>query len=390
MNKFVSSENRFVFLWSLVFFSVNLVLFERFIRLGMPVDWPHHVKFALDPEIGLPTNFLLHILIRIFGESSLVLAGIAASAKTACLLIVFKVFLRSSSPLRGAGLATGVALAMPVFFLSLDPRPYLGTFSPNLAHNPTYILMLPFALGLWFVFSRQLFKWNSREINRVRPLWLIGFASLSVVTALAKPSFHLALIPTAMVLCAIVLIKTPNHLVRLLTLGVALSLPILLQMFALSGLLPFHVMESSFIIAPFQALAIHVKDPAGALISSLLFPILVAPLAFQKNQKGTFFAWSLILFASALIIAILFAEAGHRIAHANFYWSIYAAVFIVFVESAVLLDQILERRSNPTIRFTASIVLGMHAIAGILYLVALAAGMDPLFATYDEWLLSKK
>lgn len=359
---------------SLAFFLIAYWTFREFLAHGQPVDWPFHVEFALDPDEQVPPNFMLHSYFRLAGGGIAQQALIAAAAKTAAVIILARYYFK------GLGLGSICYLvaillmtAMPIAWLASDPRTYLGKFSPNVAHNPTYVLMAPFALLLWFYFSRGLAK--SQDLSGK---WLAGLAGLSVATAWAKPSFHLALIPTTALICGHLLIRKRRSFVLLACVGFAISLPVLLQMAAMSGLGPVKWDKSEFIVVPFEALAIHVKDPVGAIASSLLFPVFVCCLFSDKRHQYRFMLQAWLLLLSAFVVAILFAEAGHRIGHANFYWGIYAAVLILFAESSVLILSAVQKRTNRVAAMSALCVLTIHSAFGAVYHYRIANGMDPL------------
>ncbi|MBU1288233.1 MAG: hypothetical protein KJ871_10950 [Alphaproteobacteria bacterium] len=365
-----------------VYFLVIWGLFFRFVSEGEPIDWPYHVLFALDPERQIPPNFMLHMMFRTIGGGFVQQALIAAAAKTALIVIVARGFFHTGQPfhfdsrkamLVAYAMAIMVSLAMPVFWLSADPRPYLGKFSPNVAHNPTYILMAPFMAALWWMFTRRVL--STRPVTAG---WLAAFALLSVATALAKPSFHLAFIATAGIVCVWALVNRRHGVFGLMFIGAAIALPIGLEMLAMSGVGPVQWDQSHFVVAPFVALGKHVKDPVGALISSLLFPLLIVLAVARKPGSSACFWLGWILFGFAMLVAILFGEEGRRMAHANFYWGVYGAVLLLFIEGGALLVRRWEQGLSSAIGWVCAAVLAVHAGFGLLYHVRIALGADPL------------
>jgi hypothetical protein len=88
-----------------------------------------------------------------------------------------------------AVLTLGLMLIAPLTFFTPDNR-YLGYFAPHVYHNPTIILMKPFAVGLFFA-SLRLFTAK----DKLAWWWIVPYALLTGLCLVAKPSFILAYVP---------------------------------------------------------------------------------------------------------------------------------------------------------------------------------------------------
>lgn len=119
------------------------------------------------------------------------------------------------------------------------------------------------------------------------------------------------------------------------------------------------------LVAPFAVWSLYSPHIALSLLLSLLFPLGVVVLAWPAVRRAPVlaFAWSVLGVAVAQMA--LLGEQGPRFPHGNFFWGAYAASFVVFLESAIVLAH--EPDSWRT--KLAWGLLAAHASSGVLYLV---------------------
>lgn len=365
---------------ALVFTLFTLVFFHylphEMARSSM--DWAVHSVKA--QEGNIPPHFVYAIIARITGLSTLNMAVAVGIVKSTLFFTLIRLFFARSPYRHLIGLS--ILVAMPVFFLNfLDLRPYLGKISPNVVHNPTYIYMQPLALLLWWQFTFMVSK------NRIRSGDCMLAFVLGILAVSAKPSFHLSFIPVA-ALFVVALARGSGFLLGAAYL-LALVLPLAIQSWALLFLFDSWSTEErySFELRPFAALNEHVVNYPLTLLSSFLFPLLALPILMYRRSfdKALFYACALLL--SGALVAIIFADGGEMLRHGNFIWSAHIALFILLVQtsrSASVSQSLTPLEGN--IIWGA---LAVHALCGILYLLAVMAGMSPLSgyrSSFQEWL----
>ena len=358
----------------IVIFLIYWAAFHHYFLDGKISDWASHRRFATTQTQRMPPNALFHRLIQLFGNRDVTVAALGAAMKVSVIIVIAELYLKRKN---GLGflkiiLATMVALAMPILFLATEQRPYLGKFAINVIHSPTYLIMVPFALGLWHIFTRRIIMEGNRNYG-----WIVAIGALGLILAYAKPSFHLAFLPAAALICLPIAIKNLKAFVWFLLLGIALALPILFQMaellFPQTGGL-----TAPMGIEPFEVLSKFVRDPKGSFLSSYAFPIMVflmLAFGFSFSQKihpnivqaRHTFLLSLLVLAMAFVVAILFVESGVRRYHGNLLWGIYVSGMVVTVEALTLCMAHIQAKSRRIFAWICLIVLALHAYFGLRY-----------------------
>lgn len=335
-------------------------------------DFRWHARAAQDWAAGgpLPTpHFLFQALLRALAPltpgldwtARAVALGIACKAAQA---VVTAAFLEDAVPLarRGARLAAAAALALallvatPVTFASWSARNlYHGYLGLAVYHNPTMLLLAPLALALSFAVGRAL------EGERVR--WAV-LLSLTLASALAKPSHLIALLPAAGLLTLAFLRgdRTPDW--RRLALAVALpAVAVLAWQFS------FHFSGGTLAFAPFAAMAYGDASLAGRFLLSALFPV-VAFAAFPRLGAGRrVLALSVAAFAVGTAFAYLLAESDFVQAR-NFAWSAQSALLVLFAATARALLETTRRPARwrgPRLALCGA-ALAAHVVCGLYFL----------------------
>ena len=332
---------------------LTLILGQLTVYYTDPNDFRIHSGFflkLLEQGASFPGNpvyySLLYLTQSIFplDQSGLTIAGIvfACIAKVSLYFIVLQQFLKASANRFRAVLLSGAiclafSIADPIRLL-IFRHYYLGSISPNLFHNPTTILSLPFALLTYIAATR-----NSAFLKTI---------SFAAACAMIKPSFLLSFAPSLGLMWLI----GARHMKKL-GLSIAMTLIILLQFALIYHFEIGSVEESSSGITLSSPLFVLRQMNATwylplALLSSFAFPIW--HIAKQKEL-----CIATINFVIAFILAGTLKETGPREFHGNFLWQASIASFILFFEGG---KQLLNCKSR-----TGSIFLFAHCISGLLY-----------------------
>ena len=259
------------------------------------------------------------------------------------------------SPLRTVMLVTALLLASHIFLLTIFRRNlYAGYFVPIAYHNPTQQLNKLFALWIYFVYRSQFLSGQPARLSSIPVL-----GGLCVLSALSKPSFLIAFVPTAAIYAAADLVKRRwrQALVYLAGVGIPSALILAWQARMAYGVgTPVQVALAPFVV--FDAGQTLYKLPA-----SLAFPLIVAAGAWwtRTSDAGLRFMW--VLTGLALVATLGLVETGERMMQGNFVWTGQTAVFLIYVESMLAL---LAQPRRAWTR-TAWIVFGVHVVCGLAW-----------------------
>jgi len=330
---------------------------------------------------GLPGNFLYYGLVyALSGFASdripLSLAGTAilASATTARYAIDYRILSRrpdeeraAASPLLTLGLtvALTIAFSLPTVVSFTGPMAerywYRGQIPPNIWHNSTTILVIPFAIALFWVSFRSL-----SQPTRRNDVWI---AALSILNIAAKPSFFLVFAPTFS------LILLAHHGLR--RAFWARMWPILVAGLTLAGQYYYiftmkigtkRVGDSHVTIAPFDVWSIYSPNIPLSILASVLYPLAYVVLYRRVLRRQPMLLYALALYVVAFAMMALLAEAGPRFKHANFFWQSFICSHILFLATTYYFLPCLRRGAMEARARWVLGALGLHVVSGVIYL----------------------
>lgn len=378
-------------------------------------DQPQHMRFAIDMlEDGVPgiPHFLYHLMViavfRITGavnwQMSAVITNLLSQGLTIVLAFfalvrVFKV--RSFKFSRTiilyvvcAVLAFGFGVMAPVFPLKWlfgpETNPLLlGYVTPIVYHNPTIIVLRPFALILFLFIDNYVLGESDTVQKRTLYLFPIGMI-VTVLSGLAKPNYLIVVLPALTLWIAWSLLRRYPVNWQLGTLGILLpAILFLVWQFYFTYINPTEQLANTGImLAPFKEVFYLSGGSRGMMLvrfgASVLFPVVVYVISWRsaRQENDLNFAW--LSFAIGIAYMYLIAESGERQGHGNFFWSAYISIFILnFVSLRFALKEWLKLlHGNDALTLSWQFVLQMSAFAlsvtsGLLYI-----------AMTNTWLLS--
>jgi hypothetical protein len=271
-----------------------------------------------------------------------------------------------------ASLALGLSLLAPLHFLVPERREfYFGWLFPNTYHNPTVLLLRPWAILLSGACAAAWFAQGRPSAARVASL-----AAWTVLSALAKPSYLLCFLPVVAVTWVVQ--RVARRYARPSwgpILGVVLPGAAVLAwqwwFTASSG----RMEESRVVWAPFAAVFQHTRPDvpllALKLVLSILFPLWVVLTHWSAAARDQELRLAWGTFAVGAVHAYALAESGPRLAHANFLWSGQVAVFVLFAVSTAFFARQwsagdASRRWRPTV-VAACALFVLHVASGVAY-----------------------
>jgi hypothetical protein len=387
---------------ALLLFLLSQPLFARLVSApdpGVPLsDHLYHVGLAaqLARENIAPRHPLFHycVILLSFGDNPKVMFGIAsivlALALAARAYLTAVLFTQGNTPSLVAicGLCLVLALVMPlpnwwVNPLSLVPREsaifrtdmpspgwwqlpsvYWGQVSPNVWHNPTGIMAMPFCL--------LLFLGGYRALETLRPAMLVAAGGVMVLTTLAKPIYVLAFAPCfgiAALAGYVRSLRAGQLTIRDVIQGLAaafgpVAVVLLIQYRRTFG--EGRLEEIRVVFAPLAAWSqlTPVQYIPFAILLGIVFPLAVATLYRREvfRDGKLMLAWA--VFAVAIAQYALLAETGPRAEHNHFGWGAILADQVLFVTCC----DFLLRQPASNSRHAAFVVLGLHVLSGIIYL----------------------
>ncbi len=364
------------------------------------VDYADHLSYlhevmdgrAVGQMVTMFPHFMYHLLVygtfKVFSVVTIPQAGLAVSVGAymlgtlAVYWFLIRMLGRPTRYLTGlmyAGLALALMSVMPIDIFTPENL-FVGYIGISAFHNPTIILLKPFAvIALWCavtVFSPD--KGHKRNV----PIWVCGL--VTVLCIMAKPSYMIALLPALVMFIAYQTVRRRKVDWMLLLWGIAIPayLTLALQLILFQD-------SRGFLFAPLAVIyswtRINIDAPNGIALKfllSILFPLLVYALYFKTAIKSLYLNLAWLTFGFGAAYMYLLAEGGERLSHANFTWSAISALFILFVASTVFLIQQVrgERRwSYQRLRLAVcSAVFGLHLVSGIywyyIHLTAISMG----------------
>ncbi|WP_119065252.1 hypothetical protein [Aggregatilinea lenta] len=367
----------------------TIYVVDRMFSYG-PWDYRFHVDLALKMKervsIEAP-HFLYHaflILIKLIGPdfsrqdlASISIVVMRLAAAVVIFYLLLEVLPRPTS--YRAGL-TAVVLSLVLLIVTPitlrtweEGRMYLGYIGVNAMHNPTILMLAPFALLLGWISARIAFSPPDRPgIRRDAVL----AALLIVFSTLSKPSYLLCLLPAVGIIALVRLLRHERLAWGPLIFGIGIPGVILLVwQYAFTYVIASDSLsESGIIWSPLTIMRTHAEGSlTDKFLLSIAFPALVYLLFFPAARRDRFFTLSTLTFVFGAGYTYLLAETGSRATDGNFIWSSQIALFIWFVAAV----QFLLRRNYPLIfgrvwrdRLRTLIVLaalGVHLFSGLVF-----------------------
>ena len=343
---------------------VFTVAFTEFAYLQRSSDLSVHLTYARQlksfADVTSP-HFLFELLVRAgtaagFRERTAAVWVLGACYGGMAVLIGYEIHRRAIAlnPLQSFAVVMAVLLASHIFLFTIHSHLYNGYFVPTAYHNPTQQLNKLFALWICFVYCRQFLD------GRPASLWSVPLlASLCILSAIAKPSFLIAFLPTAALYAAYDLLRSRwrQALLCLAGIGIPSALVLLWQTQLTAG--AGQALELGF--EPFRVF--NAVETTYKLPLSLAFPLVVAAGAWWTRTFDAQLRFTWILTAVALFVTLCLVEGGHRVDHGNFAWTGQTAVFLLYVESLLF---VLTRAHKAWAR-AGWMVFAVHVMCGLFW-----------------------
>jgi hypothetical protein len=378
------NSNKFYVINALILFVVFAVYYSTILYLRIGTDVQVHAAMALSffRENGnITPNFLYYFLVGLLaGFSKYKMAYYISSVILISAAIAFKFLVNVYYLKKYSAVGTTLTALLSIILLFVYCLPgvnffefknfYLGQLAPNVWHNSTMIFLAPFSIILFF----ETLTFLNQKVNRTSQQFFIF--NLILINATIKPSFLFSIIPTVFVLLAYRSYQLNfRRFFQIILPYAAAFFLIALEYFLIyrsdTRSSTISAKEASSVtLSPFEMWGHFSANMPVAFVTSCLFPIVYIVYTKTRVFKNQLVSFACINFLFAILIWILFIETGFRRYHANFYWQLVIANYLLFF---TMLIDLLKRIKDDEIKSPAKKILFgifmLHFFWGIIYWV---------------------
>lgn len=274
----------------------------------------------------------------------------------------------------------------PYYVESVNDSYYLGQGIVMPWHNPTTIMVYPFAIvcfGIYYSLA------NNKTDGKPWKQWII-FSSVLLVSGLAKPSFYQMFIPGMALFCLIELILSKGKKFLFCMYSLVSTLPTCILMLVQHGMTikePTQVVEetSGIVIAGIGIEWLKVQKlyseyhPFQSLMLLWIFPLFVLVLYLLNRERSGKMTLAISCFASGML-QYTFFYLHMRPQTGDFAWGYYISVAILFISCSAYFIQLCENKKWQLIKYIGILLYLGHVVFGIIYCIKL---MNPEFLYAD-------
>lgn len=361
--------------------AATLVCFHSLMVLmvarGLSPDFPWHNEFVHAMRLSgrlTEAHFLYDVLVLAiqmplekvrlvaFADYRAANYVVAMASLVATALFTFAVLKRrlatAWSDWQIAGVSFLLLFVDPLWVLGPgDRQMYFGYIAPNSYHNPTTLLVKPLAL-LTFFYALRAFESASGWRT------IVGAFMVTALSAIAKPSHLIALLPAVGLLAVLRLLRRRFVDVRMIAFGVfAPAVLVLAAQFAFA----YGSGETKIVFAPLLAMRLVSGQLLWKFALSIVFPAVVLGLYARTALRDLALQLAAVTFIVAAAYTYLLAESGREF-HGNFGWSSQLALWLLFVAAALHCANHSGSRGRARIAWSA---FALHAASGMLYVAVM-------------------
>ena len=344
--------------------------------LSLP-DSPRHITHVLFHAIFLFIHRLAWFIPRSLATAMAILAVMLPVP-----IITYALFKRAVDDAAPTALLIALSLALSIMapITIWTDSGMLGYINPIVYHNPTMItarlFVIPLSLLAFRIFQGQPY----RSLNQRVYILLLSTVTVLLGT-LAKASFTFALLPAC---CLFALWRYfKRERVDWLLLLCGICLPGIFLM-GLQYLIVYESADRTSTVAIGFLTTVREWIPIWRVpiqfLLSLVFPMAVFALYFERARRHLYLKMCWVIFAVAAAQMYFFYEDGQRLANGNFVWGSYNAIFLLMFASLLFLLKQHVRECKLgygdwtvfSVRLSRKMALayflfGLHVISGCAY-----------------------
>lgn len=252
-----------------------------------------------------------------------------------------------------------------------DNQYYIGQGSGNVWHNATYLATRPFATLAFFLFIEIVdLKDNKQSIKK-----LVLFSVSMFLTVFAKPTFALAMMPTAAIYLIYLLIKERFRNFRSILIISLTFIPAVLE--ALRQYFPvFKSSNEGGIGFGFgDVWSLYTKSIPLSILLCFLFPIFILCTNIKNKEHEKIILFSTIFAIITLFEGVFVYEKGIRMPDGNFLQPYLHAMFYLFIVSLIVWLTSREKKKRQNLYdITAMLFFLLHTVSGVWYFIHILCG----------------
>lgn len=297
------------------------------------------------------------------------------------------------SPARGSFIAFGMCILQGFYFYWLDAGDrFLGIFSMNPIHNPTYICVRGFSLLCFCLVGDILGAQKNKDykgiffpVEKGLKRYYIYLAVLLFLSTVAKPTFAEMFIPAVgLIVLAEWLGRIRqrngsgaayfrNCLLRMLGCAVPALLYIFIQFLAYFIWRRSYGGDGSVIVTKWlEVWSLYSDNVALSVLLGMAFPLFLVLINGEYFLKSIWGRLALVGYGVGFLEAAVLGEGGTKMTHANFLWPMMSGMLLMFV-TAMMRLLVLERTQADTkgrraLLTMAWVLFGVHVLYGFLYM----------------------
>lgn len=386
---------------------------------------------AMSPEAVLASFYdgserLWHVFVKLLFSCGVkniwaAAAAVTAAADAAAYFLVYKSLETAVSKKFPRWLLA--ALTVSVFVVNALTLPgfssYIGRGAVNTWHNPTNIMVRPFATAVFFmtvrIYNRHRYGLHAtlipEESSRtdfafeggfgtqfLRPVYtkveIVLYPLCLLLSTYAKPSFLQFFAPAILIFLLIDVIRTKGMLlpfcIKLALAYIPAAIILFSQFFSFfgsAGLVSAAAVETAeaatgagsgialyFIEPSFSGAGDFLKALGQTLVGILYlcaFPLFILAVDGPSALRDTSYRLGLIGMVVARLESLFLHETGSRAAHGNFLWGYYLSVWMLWCAALGRYIRLISEKSTAgkLTRWGGSALLMWHLAAGIVYII---------------------
>ena len=342
----VGAMRRSVIFQSIAFTLVCAYAFLVYCQLGglgenYPADTRLHLDFVLHPGSSDAAGYsLLHAvcggLISLVSPSASDLIIVGGGLLMVLLVAAFHYSVNIVHgywlfryPATGAPkialLVAAVFVVSMLFLMPLINMSYIGVFTPNPWHNPTFNFARVFSIVTFVCFLRL----TDPEIKHWSTGGLVLFTVSATLSMWAKPSFMMTLGPAMGLVVLAGWIRGRISRQEVGQLAACLVPAVVALWLVHQSVYGKDEASGAVVFAPGRIWGLYSKSITLSVVLALAFPLYV--FAVRIRRLSYTFTFAFVNLVLSFLVFFCLAEEGPRASHANFVWSYMGGLFFFFL-----------------------------------------------------------
>lgn len=336
------------------------------LTIGVGTDYPTHIKIAQEGKSYSLVGIIFSIIMSIARPAPLVACSLFFGFCVAGSIPLTWLVLQQIGMTGWAACSASICLNYVIaLWIPLSGQYwYLGTFTGNLYHNPTYTLMRPFTLLCFWLY---LCIRKHPYLKDLTPLRWICFTCCLTLATFSKPSFFTILAPIMLLDLIIDFVKSRGrNIFREIAFGTSVFPALGICLFQSNVLYADH--SNGIAFQPFVAFA-GVGGTGISIFRSMIFPLAVLFLCRTEGTPWWYkFGWGMYLCGA--LQALCLTEIGPRAGDGNFFWSAHIGIFFLNLVSLAYYWKFTHTTNNNPKSISAKIKVIVPASVFVLCIIS--------------------